>query len=156
MGAVRPAGRVLEAYYRRLTGADREAALQAARSWSIYEGSCCTLRPNPEFASAFAKQEMAWSLARLEAHYFKNERFDPDGLLLQRIDRIRRIPAFIVHGRYDLVCPVAGADELHRCWPEASYVVVEDAGHSSHEPGIARQLVEATDRIKATGSPAES
>lgn len=146
-------GDILEGYWRRLTGEDHELARAAARSWSVYEGSCCTLLPDADFAAAFGEEEMAWSLARLEAHYFRNCRFDPDDLLLQRIDRIREIPAFLVHGRYDVVCPIAGAEALHRAWPEADYVIVPDAGHASREPGTGAELVAATDRIRDTGSP---
>jgi proline iminopeptidase len=145
-------GDLLEAYWRRLTGSDREAALDAARAWSIYEGSCCTLEPNEEFASAFAESDTAWSLSRLEAHYFRNG-LKPDGLLLDRVDRIRTIPSFAVHGRYDIVCPVKNLDDLRRAWPELDWVIVPDAGHSSHEPGITRELVQATNRIADSGSP---
>ncbi len=144
---------LIEAYWRLLNGSDRDAALAAAHRWARYEIHSCTLLPNPEFAARFESDDAAWALARLECHYFRSGHFEPEDLLLQRIDRIRAIPAVIVHGRYDLVCPVAIADELHRHWPEASYVVVEDAGHSSSEPGIARELVAATDRIRDTGSP---
>ncbi len=144
---------LLEGYWKRLTGEDRPAALAAAVEWSIYEGSCCTLLPNEEFSSAFGEQEMAWNLARLEAHYFRNCRFQPDRLLLDRVERIRNIPAFAVHGRYDIVCPVKSALDLKAVWPEASYVIVPDAGHSSHEPGITRELVAAMGRIASHGSP---
>lgn len=146
-------GDLLEAYWRRLTGSDREAALAAARAWSVYEGSSCTLLPNPEFAGMFAEDATAWSLARLEAHYFRNVRFEPDTLLLDRVDRIRRIPSFAVHGRYDIVCPVRNLDDLRRRWPELDWVIAPDAGHSSHEPSITRELVAATRRIAQTGSP---
>ena len=146
-------GDLLEAYWRRLTGDDREAALAAARAWSVYEGSSCTLLPNAEFAGMFAEDAMAWNLARLEAHYFRNARFTPDTLLLDQVDRIRPIPAFAVHGRYDIVCPIRSLDDLRRVWPELDWVIVPDAGHSSHEPGITRELVGATRRIAATGSP---
>ncbi len=145
---------LLEAYWNRLTGDDREAALEAAKHWSIYEGSCCTLLPNPEFADAFGEPEMAWNLARLEAHYFRNCRVAPETLLLDRVDRIRHIPAFAVHGRYDIVCPVKTFVDLCDAWPELDGEIVPDAGHSSHEPGITRELVAATNRIAATGSPA--
>lgn len=144
---------LLEAFWRRLDGEDRETGLAAAKAWSIYEGSCCTLLPNPEFSDVFGEPEMAWNLARLEAHYFRNVRFQPDTLLLDRVDRLRSIPAFAVHGRYDLVCPVKNLDDLSRAWPELDAVIVPDAGHSSHEPGITRELVAATARIAATGSP---
>jgi proline iminopeptidase len=144
---------LLEAYWRRFTGDDREAALSAARVWSVYEGSSCTLLPNEEFADMFDDPDTAWSLARLEAHYFRNVRFRPDTLLLDRVERIRRIPAFAVHGRYDVVCPVRSLDDLRNAWPELDSVIVPDAGHSSHEPGITRELVAATQRIAETGSP---
>ncbi len=146
-------GDLLEAYWRRLSGDDHEAALAAARAWSIYEGASCTLLPNPEFAGMFAEDAMAWSLARLEAHYFRNNAFIPDTLLLDQVGRIRHIPAFAVHGRYDVVCPVRNLDDLGRAWPELDWEIVPDAGHSSHEPGITRELVAATRRIAATGSP---
>ena len=146
-------GDLMEAYWQRLNGEDRDAALAAAKQWSLYEGSCCTLLPNEEFTSHFEDENVAWALARLEAHYFRNVRFEPDDLLLQRIDRIRHIPAFIVHGRYDIVCPVKSAVDLRAAWPEASLVIVPDAGHSSHEPGITKELVAATERIRTAGSP---
>ncbi|MCG6956191.1 MAG: prolyl aminopeptidase [Gemmatimonadetes bacterium] len=146
-------GDLLEAYWRRFTGDDREAALAAARIWSVYEGSSCTLLPNEEFAGMFDDPDTAWSLARLEAHYFRNVRFKPDTLLLDRVELIRHIPAFAVHGRYDVVCPVRGLDDLRNAWPELDSVIVPDAGHSSHEPGITRELVAATRRIAETGSP---
>jgi proline iminopeptidase len=144
---------LLEGYWRLLQGDDRSAALAAARSWATYEISSCTLLPNPEFASQFDDADVAWAVARLEAHYFRNARFDPDDRLLQRIDRIRAIPGFLVHGRYDIICPIKSAFDLHRVWPESALAVVDDAGHSSHEPGITRQLVAATDRIRDFGDP---
>ncbi len=145
-------GDLLEAYWKRLTGDDREVALAAAKAWSIYEGSCCTLMPNDEFASHFAEPEMAWNLARLEAHYFRAP-FEPDDLLFRRVDRVRHIPAFLVHGRYDIVCPIKTADDLRQVWPELSFVAVPDAGHSSYEPGITKELVAALGRIRDQGRP---
>ena len=144
---------LLEAYWKRLTSDDRAVALEAARRWSVYEGSACTLLPNPEFTGMFENPELVWSLARLEAHYFRNVRFEPDTLLLDRVDRIWQIPAFAVHGRYDLVCPVKSLTDLAAAWPELDWEIVPDAGHSSHEPGITRELVAATRRIAETGTP---
>ncbi len=146
-------GDLLEGYWRRLNDKNRDTAMAAAKAWSIYEGSCCTLLPNDEFTAHFADENTAWSVARLEAHYFRNVRLEPDDLLLQQIDRIRHIPSIIVHGRYDIVCPVKSADDLHRLWPEASKIIVPDAGHSSHEPGITRELIAATERVRSSGSP---
>ena len=144
---------LLEGYWQRFHDRDPTVARAAAKAWATYEGVACTLLPNPEFLSLLTNDHTSWALARLEAHYLRNQRFAPDDRLLRDVTRIRHLPAFLVHGRYDLVCPLVGADDLHRAWPEASYVVVEDAGHSSHEPGIARQLVAAMDRVARTGSP---
>jgi proline iminopeptidase len=146
-------GDLLEAYWKRLTGDDRELALAAAKHWAIYEGMCCTLLPNPEFAAHFADDNTAWAVARLEAHYFRNVRPEPDSMLLDGVERIRHIPAFAVHGRYDIVCAMKNLDDLANAWPEMDTVVAPQSGHSSHEPEITRELVAATNRIVRTGSP---
>jgi len=142
---------LLGAYHRRLVDPDPEVHMPAARAWSTYEGACSTLRPSPETVAAFGEDTMALGLARIEAHYFKNGIFLEDGALLGNVERMRRIPGTIVQGRYDVVCPIATADEFARAWPEADYVIVPDAGHSAMEPGIRRALVAATERFKAPG-----
>jgi proline iminopeptidase len=122
--------------------------MPAARSWSVYEGACSTLLPNPETVAAFGEDRLALGLARIEAHYFGQHLFTGDRDLIARIGQIRHIPGVIVQGRYDMVCPIRSADELARAWPEAEYVVVPNAGHSAMEPGIREQLVLATERMK--------
>jgi proline iminopeptidase len=141
-------GDILAAYYRRLLDRDPRIHLPAARAWSTYEGACSTLLPNPENAAAFGDDRLALGLARIEAHYFNRHLYTPDNDLISRIGSIRHLPATIVQGRYDMVCPIASADALARAWPEAEYMVVPDAGHSAMEPGIREQLVLATDRMK--------
>jgi len=144
---------LLEAYWQRLTGPDAELALEAARRWAIYEGSCCTLLPNPEFSSKFAEDKVAWAVARLEAHYFRNVQPVPDTLLLDQVPRIHHIPAYAVHGRYDIVCPVKSLLDLAAAWPELDWEIAPTSGHSSHEAEITRALTGATRRIMQTGSP---
>jgi proline iminopeptidase len=146
-------GDLLQAYWKRLTGPDRELALQAARHWTLYEVACCTLLPNEEFLGHFDDPDTSWAVARLEAHYFRNVKPDPDTLLLDRVERIRHIPAFAVHGRYDIVCAVKNLVDLANAWPELETAISPDSGHSSHETGITRELVAATKRIVETGSP---
>jgi proline iminopeptidase len=127
---------------------DPSVHMPAARAWSVYEGSCSTLLPSPETVRAFAGDVLALGLSRMEAHYFKNDIFLPENFLLANVDKIRKIPTVIVQGRYDLVCPIRTADELHQAWPEATYQVIPDAGHSAMEPGIRAALVSAMDRFK--------
>jgi proline iminopeptidase len=141
-------GDLLAAYYRRLIDPDPRAHMPAARAWSLYEGACSTLLPNPETIAAFGEDRLALGLARIEAHFFTHYLFSGADDLVARVGRIRHLPASIVQGRYDMVCPIRGADELARAWPEANYVIVPDAGHSAMEPGIREQLVLASERLK--------
>lgn len=139
-------GNMLEAYYRRLTSEDETVRLEAARAWSIWEGSTSKLFPSQNLIDAFGDPHMALSLARIECHYFMNNAFfDTDNYLIENVGKIRHIPAVIVQGRYDMVCPMMSAWELHRAWPEAELRVIADAGHSATEPGIIDALVDATD-----------
>lgn len=141
-------GDLLEAYHRRLLGEDLREQLAAARAWSIWEGATSSLWPNPEREKQYGSDRFALAFARIEAHYFVNRGFfDSESQLLDGVERIRAIPAVIVQGRYDLVCPMVTAYELHRRWPEADFRVVVDAGHSAYEPGITAELVAATDRF---------
>ena len=104
--------------------------------------------PNAETTAYFSSDHVAVALARIEAHYFVHRIFLPDNALLENIHRLRNIPAVIVQGRYDMVCPTLTAEDLHRAWPEAQYIVVQEAGHSAWEPGIRAQLIAATERFK--------
>ena len=139
---------LLAAYHRRLMGGDRASQLAAARAWSIWEGATSSLLPNAERTTQFGAPEFALALARIESHYFVNRGFFTDeDQLLRGVDRVRHIRAVIVQGRYDVVCPLATAWELHERWPEADFRLVPDAGHSAYEPGITSELVTATDRF---------
>ncbi|HYW86150.1 MAG TPA: alpha/beta fold hydrolase, partial [Chloroflexota bacterium] len=138
-------------YHRRLIDPDPAVHMPAARAWSVYEGTCCTLLPSPETVESFAQDTVALGIARMEAHYFINDIFLPEDSLMQNLSKIRHIPAVIVQGRYDLVCPIITADELARAWPEAEYIIVPDAGHSAMEPGIRSALIEATDKFRRIG-----
>jgi proline iminopeptidase len=140
---------LLTAYYWRLTDPDPAVHLPAARTWSVYEGSCSTLLPSPATVQHFANDTVALGLARIEAHYFIHNIFWPENALLENAAKLHDIPGIIVQGRYDAVCPVISADDLRRVWPQAKYTIVPDAGHSAFEPGIRSELVAATERLKA-------
>ncbi|MBA3732631.1 MAG: prolyl aminopeptidase [Gammaproteobacteria bacterium] len=144
-----PAERVslMHAYYQRLTGDDEVQRMAAAKAWSVWEGRAATLRANTGVVNHFADPHVALSLARIECHYFVNDCFMTPDQLLRDAHRLRNVPGVIVHGRYDIVCPVEQALVLHQVWPEASLEIVPDAGHSATEPGTIDALVRATDAM---------
>ncbi|HEY0431820.1 MAG TPA: prolyl aminopeptidase, partial [Pyrinomonadaceae bacterium] len=143
-------GDMVSAYHRRLTSDDEAVRLEAARAWSIWEGSTSKLFFDPTAIEKFGDAEFALAFARIECHYFMNNAFfSSDNYLIEHVSQIRAIPAVIVQGRYDVVCPMVSAWDLHRAWPEADLQIVPDAGHSITEPGIIDALVKATDRFGA-------
>ena len=140
----------LNAYYQRLTGSDQRAALAAARAWSVWEASTSFLYSNLDNIKKWGEDHFALAVARIECHYFVNRGFlRSETQLLDDVARIRHIPATIVQGRYDIVCPATSAWDLHRVWPEAEFRMVPDAGHSAFEPGNIHELVSATDRYRS-------
>ena len=139
---------LLGAYARRLDDPDPQVRIEAARRWGTYEGSCSTLLASTSTVAHYADDRVALGLARIEAHYFANGSFLEQEQLISGIDRIRHLPCTIVQGRYDMVCPIGTANELHHAWPKAEYIVVPDAGHSAWEPGISAQLVATMERLK--------
>lgn len=137
---------LLAAYYRRLQSEDEKERLEAARAWSRWEAATSHLVPDPELEASFTGKQFAQALARIECHYFINRAFlEPESQLLDGIDRIRSIPAVIVQGRYDVICPMETAWRLHERWPEARFIIADTAGHSGFEPAIRHHLVRATD-----------
>lgn len=140
-------GDLVAAYYRRLTSEDAEERLAAAKAWSLWEGRCASLLPDASLRAAISSEHLALSLARIECHYFKHQSFLEPDQLLREAHRLAEIPAVIVQGRYDLICPMRSAWELAAAWPQADLHVVPDAGHSAFEPGIMSALVAATDRF---------
>ena len=141
-------GDLLAAYVRRLNDPDPKVHEPAALAWSAYEALSSTLYPEDDLVEEMTSAAKALALSRIEAHYFANDLFLAPGQLLGGVDLIRHLPATIVQGRYDLLCPIVTSQALHEAWPEADYVLVHDAGHSAFEPSIARELVAATERLK--------
>ncbi|MEM1393854.1 MAG: prolyl aminopeptidase [Cyanobacteria bacterium P01_H01_bin.150] len=141
-------GDLLNAYYKRLTSEDKKVRLEAAKSWSIWEASTSKLFVDKSLKDSFGESDFADAFARIECHYFVNKGFfEREDQLLFNINKIRHIPAVIVQGRYDVVCPMISAWELHKVWSEAEFIVVPDAGHSMSEPGIQTALLDATDKF---------
>jgi proline iminopeptidase len=145
-------GDLLAAYSQRMSSADLAVRHAAAEAWRQYEGACLYLRPDASAAAASgANLAEAVSVGLLEAHYFRHKAFLQPGQLLLGMPRIAHLPGFIVHGRYDVICPVRYAHDLADAWPGVQLKVVADAGHSSYEPGIAKELCAATARFASNG-----
>ena len=132
---------IVGAYYRRLTSSNEIVRMGAAKAWSIWEGSSVTLMPDKNVVNHFSDPHIALSIARIECHYFRHNCFFRPNQLLEDMSRIENIPGYIVHGRYDMVCPVDQAVLLKQHWNNAELNVISDAGHAVTEHGISRALV---------------
>lgn len=144
-------GNLLQAYVRRLFCDDAKQVREAARTWSRYEGSCLFLEPQAQAIEDFESDEVSMGIGRLEAHYMANGAFMEEDQLIKNIHKIRHLPAVIVQGRYDVICPPVSAFRLHQAWPSAKLHMIKDAGHAAMEPGIATELVRATEQFKRLG-----
>jgi proline iminopeptidase len=147
---------LIAAYHRRLMGGDMAVQTEFARVWTRWEGSTATLRADPRIRPGLGDAAYARAFARIECHYFRNAGFlDDDGQILREMPRIRDIPAVIVQGRYDMVCPPLSAFQLHQAWPGSELRIVADAGHALSEPGITAELVAATDAFRESRRAAQ-
>lgn len=139
---------LLANYYDRLTSDNDREAFNAALQWNAYESTCSSFFPTQETICSDDQRYFALAMAKIEAHYFHSQVIPPEQSLLRQIDKIREIPGSIIHGRYDMICPMMSAHRLHTAWPEADYVIVPDAGHSFLDPTLRTRLIEATDNAK--------
>jgi proline iminopeptidase len=141
-------GDLVAAYHRRLTSDNASVRREAARAWSTWEGSTSKLLQSEDMVARYSGDHFAEAFARIECHYFVNGGFfRSPNQLLEDVGRIRGIPGIIIQGRYDVVCPMKSAWDLHRAWPEATLQVVGDAGHAASEHGILTRLIEAADHF---------
>ena len=141
---------LMSAYYEILTGDNKQARYKAAKAWSIWEASTSKLIQNEKSLHHFENDDIADIFARIGCHYFINKGFfEYDGWILDQIDIIRHIPCVIIQGRYDVVCPMITAWELHQKWPEADFHIIPDSGHSMLEEGIRSKLIEYTNKYAA-------
>ena len=140
-------GNMVQAYYQRLTSDNKQVQLEAASAWSLWEGRTSTLKPKKMVTDHFGDKQVALSLARIECHYFVNNSFLQPDQILRNSEMLTNIPGYIVHGRYDVVCPIEQAYALHQAWPNATFTVAATSGHSATEPEIVNALVHATNEL---------
>jgi proline iminopeptidase len=141
-------GTLLQAYVQRLFCDDPAIYKTAARNWSRYEGSCLFLEPQDQTIEEFESDTLSLGIGRLEAHYMLNSAFMDEDQLIKNIHKIRHLPAVIIQGRYDVICPPISAYRLHQVWPNAKLHMIANAGHAAMEPGIVTELVRATEQFK--------
>ncbi len=140
-------GNLIAAYHKLLTGDNELAKMAAAKSWSLWEGKCATLRTSTDVINKFTDPHLAVSLARIETHYFMNKAFIEPNQIINNAAKLEGIPGIIIHGRYDMVCPLDNAFQLYNAWPDSELQIIRDAGHSSHEPSIVDALIKATNAM---------
>ena len=133
---------MISAYYKRLTSENEIVRMGAAKAWSIWEGTTATLLPDKAVVDYFSDPHKALSIARIECHYFSNHSFFSPNQLLDNASKLKDIPGFIVHGRYDMICPIDQALSLNRQWGTSQLKIINNAGHAISEPGISDALVE--------------
>jgi proline iminopeptidase len=138
---------ILESYYQRLTSEDEILKMSAAKAWCQWEASCATLQPSQQVINCLTHPHVALSMARIETHYFMHKVFLKPNQILQDTHKISEIPGIIIHGRYDMVCPLDNAFALHKAWPASELEIIRDAGHSASEAGIINALVLATHKV---------
>lgn len=138
---------MVSAYYKLLTSSDEQVKLQAAKAWSVWEGRTATLKQDVNVVEHFSEPHTSLSVARIECHYFMNDSFLRPNQLVEDANKLKNIPGYIVHGRYDVICPLEQAWELHRAWPSAKFNIIADAGHAVVEKGITDALIAATDEL---------
>ncbi|KAI8793571.1 probable proline iminopeptidase [Biomphalaria glabrata] len=143
-------GSLMNAYYRRLTSEDEEIKCRASQIWSKWEQATSHLFINQEkLEKPFSQKLWALQFARIECHYFIHGGFFKyENQLIKDVDKIRHIPGTIIQGRYDVICPMDTAWQLHKNWPEAEFIIAPDCGHNSQEPGIRTLLLNASDKYK--------
>jgi proline iminopeptidase len=138
---------IVAAYYSRLTSKNEIIRMGAAKAWSVWEGSSITLMPDNKLVSDFSDPHFALSIARIECHYFMNQSFFEPNYLLRNAYKLKNIPGFIVHGRYDMVCPIDQALLLHQSWSGSQLRIISNAGHAASEPGINHALVDSCNQM---------
>ena len=136
---------ILSEYHRMIFSDDEALSIKACKKWSLWEGKSSCLFPTENVINAF--DECSVSLARIESHFFMNNCFIKENQIIKNIDRILDIPCTIVHGQYDMVCPIRQAYDLNQVYPKSKLIIAKDAGHSLLEPTISKEIVKIFDEL---------
>lgn len=135
---------LIQAYYQRLCSKNELEKMGAAKAWSQWEAHCATLHPNHSIKMYLTAPHTALALARIESHYFLHCGFIEENQIINDARRLSSIPGIVIHGRYDMICPLENATSLAAHWPEAELRIIREAGHAAEEPSLVDALVRAT------------
>lgn len=138
---------LIAAYHRRLTGTDELAKMAAAKHWALWQARCYSLQPNSQITEQFSGARFASNLACIESHYLMHHYFIEDNVILKNMASIQHIPGIIIHGRYDVICPLHFAWELHKAWDNSELYIVRDAGHALWESAIVDAIILSTQKM---------
>lgn len=144
----------LKAYYQQLTDPDELHQMAAAKTLQAWEGTIVTLRDH-EYQPDLEKEPGPLAHSRIQLHFALNQCFIADQPILDNITAIRDIPTIIIHGRYDIVCPVQQSWALSQSWSNAELEIIPLAGHAAGEPALIHALINATQSIAEQLSPAD-
>jgi proline iminopeptidase len=134
---------IVNAFHQRLNSNNELMRMSAAKAWSLWHRSCATINPGSDNINSHATLR----LARIESHYFNNACFIEENQILKNMKIIQHIPTIIIHGRYDIICPLDNAYQVHKQLRNSRLEIIRDAGHASSEPAIADALVKATNSL---------
>ncbi len=143
---------IIKSYYNRINGGDEDIALAAGNTWRTYEGETCSILTFPEKDGSAQEEEEeseeeSFLKSKIMIHYLENNMFSPDDYILQNANKIKHIPTTIIQGECDVVCPIETAYELHKSLPDAEFITIPNAGHSSSDPLTTHELIKATNKL---------
>ena len=142
----------IPAYYNKILEGDNELArMAAAKHWSLWQARCSSLQPHASIIDNFSDPHFALAFAVIESHYVKNNYFIKENEILLNVNKMRHIPCIIIHGRYDIICPLSGAFELNQAVIGSDLRIIRDAGHSVREAGITDAIIAASREILKLG-----
>jgi proline iminopeptidase len=134
-----------------LQGSNELARMSAAKNWALWQARCSSLQPHLYVLDQFSDPHFALALATLESYFINNHYFIEENQVMANVHKIRHIPTYIVHGRFDMVSPLASAWDLHEAIPASNLRIVRDAGHSDRESGIIDAIIYASKEISKQG-----
>jgi len=140
---------IIKSFYKRLNSKTNKTSWEAAKAFAHWEGTIMNLIPGKKVTDSFLTKKRTIAIAKIECHYTVNNFFmKTENGLFRNIKKIKNIPLTIVQGRYDTICPMRSAYDLHHALPKSKLIIVPDGSHSPLEPPMAKALIRAGEEFK--------